>query len=121
MSGLLSSQENITSIIESGLSLIDFYRNDPVAAAFDLLRIDLAPIQRVVLRDMWFKNFVITVMGRGGGKSQSVDSMSFIDGKGLCYLYEEFKAIPKFLRSNETLEIESDNIIYTSEGFKLFI
>jgi hypothetical protein len=65
-------------------------------AAYDLLNVDLAPIQRVILRDMWFKSFDITVMGRGGGKSQSVDSMSFINNKGLCYLYEEFELIPEF-------------------------
>jgi hypothetical protein len=38
-------------------------------AAYDLLNVDLAPIQRVILRDMWFKSFDITVMGRGGGKT----------------------------------------------------
>jgi len=69
MGGLLSAQESIGSIIDSGLSLIEFYRSDPVSAAYDLLNVDLAPIQRVILRDMWFKNFVISIVGRGGGKT----------------------------------------------------
>jgi hypothetical protein len=55
--------------MDQGAALIEYYRRDPVMAAYELLRIDLAPIQRVILRDMWFKNFVITVMGRGGGKT----------------------------------------------------
>jgi hypothetical protein len=38
-------------------------------AAYDLLGVDLAPVQRIILRDMWFKNFVITVAGRGAGKT----------------------------------------------------
>jgi hypothetical protein len=56
-------------IMEQGSSMIKYYRSDPVMAAYDLLNVDLAPIQRVVLRDMWFKSFDITVMGRGGGKT----------------------------------------------------
>jgi intein/homing endonuclease len=110
--------DNMELIMEQGASMIEYYRSDPVMAAYDLLNVDLAPIQRVILRDMWFKNFDITVMGRGGGKSQSVGSMSFINNKGLCYLYEEFEPIPEFLRAGETLEINSDKTIYTSEGFK---
>jgi len=56
-------------IIDQGSAMIKYYRGDPVMAAYDLLNVDLAPIQRVILRDMWFKSFDITVMGRGGGKT----------------------------------------------------
>jgi hypothetical protein len=61
--------ENIDLILDQGAAMISHYRSDPVLAAYDLLRVDLAPIQRVILRDMWFKSFTITVMGRGGGKT----------------------------------------------------
>jgi len=61
--------ENIELIMDQGSLLVDYYRKDPVAAAYDLLMVDLAPIQRSILRDMWFKSFTITVMGRGGGKT----------------------------------------------------
>jgi hypothetical protein len=61
--------DNMELIMEQGASMIEYYRSDPVMAAYDLLNVDLAPIQRVILRDMWFKNFDITVMGRGGGKT----------------------------------------------------
>ena len=61
--------ENIDIIFEQGADLITFYRSNPVVAAYDLLKVDLAPIQRIVLRDMWFKNYCITVAGRGLGKT----------------------------------------------------
>jgi hypothetical protein len=61
--------EHFDMIIEQGAELIQFYRSDPVMAAYDLLKVDLAPIQRIILRDMWFKNYVITVAGRGCGKT----------------------------------------------------
>jgi len=61
--------ENIEIIMDQGSEMIELYRNDPVLAARDLLKVDLAPIQRIVLRDMWFKNFAIIVMARGLGKT----------------------------------------------------
>ena len=61
--------ENLDVILDQGGQMIEAYRNDPVMAAYDLLRVDLAPIQRIILRDMWFKNFTISVVTRGGGKT----------------------------------------------------
>jgi hypothetical protein len=61
--------ESIEEIMEQGGSMVEFYRTDPVLAAYDLLRVDLAPVQRIILRDMWFKNYCITVAGRGCGKT----------------------------------------------------
>ena len=59
-----------------GPMLIEFYRNNPCIAAFDLLGVDLAPIQRVIFEDMWFKNYTITVAGRGFGKSFLLGTLS---------------------------------------------
>lgn len=56
-------------ILEQGKALIKFYLENPCIAAYDLLGVDLAPIQRVVFEDMWFKDYVIVVAGRGYGKS----------------------------------------------------
>lgn len=61
--------ENIDLVMEQGISMIKYYRNDPITAAYDLLGVDLAPIQRILLRDMWFKNFTISIVSRGGGKT----------------------------------------------------
>lgn len=49
--------------------LVDFYRKYPEIAAEDLLNVDLSPIQKVVLRSMWFKNYVMAIMCRGAGKT----------------------------------------------------
>jgi len=111
-------KRNIEEVYSLGKQMIDYYIKNPCIAAYDLLNVDLAPIQRVVFEDMWFKNYSITIISRGGGKSAAVDSLSFIKNKGLCYLYEQFPEIPSFLRSGETLEIECDSSLYTSEGFR---
>lgn len=50
-------------------SLVSFYRQHPVTAAYDLLGVTLDEIQRIIFRDMWFKNYVIVVACRGLGKS----------------------------------------------------
>jgi len=65
----ISLYDNIDVIMDQGAEMIELYRDDPVLAAYELLKVDLAPIQRVVLRDLWFKNFAIVVMGRGLGKT----------------------------------------------------
>lgn len=50
-------------------NLIEFYRNNPVVAASDLLNVELAPIQRIIFRSMWYKDYIIVVACRGLGKS----------------------------------------------------
>jgi hypothetical protein len=57
--------------------LINFYREYPEIAAEDLLNIELADIQKVVLRAMWNKNYVMAIMCRGAGKT-------FINGVFAC-------------------------------------
>ena len=49
--------------------LIEFYRKYPEIAAEDLLNIKLSSIQKVVLRSMWFSNYVMAIMCRGAGKT----------------------------------------------------
>jgi len=55
--------------LQKAHNLIKFYREYPEIAAEDLLDIDLSPIQREVLRSMWFKNYVMSIMCRGAGKT----------------------------------------------------
>ena len=59
----------MVEILESHLSLIQFYRDNPVIALKDLLDIELAIPQRVIFKDMWFNKFVIQTASRGTGKS----------------------------------------------------
>lgn len=55
--------------IQGSETLIAFYREYPEIAASDLLGVDLNDIQKVVLRAMWFKSYVMSVMCRGSGKT----------------------------------------------------
>jgi len=54
---------------ERELELIRFYRDNPVIAAEDLLRVELAVPQQAVLEDMWTRNFTLVTAGRGTGKT----------------------------------------------------
>ena len=67
---------NLDLVYDQGKDLIDFYRNNPCIAAYDLLKVDLAPIQRAVFEDMWFRNFVIAVCSRGFGKTFLLGTLS---------------------------------------------
>ena len=72
--------DNVDIIMDRGAEMIELYRNDPILAAYDLLRIDLAPIQRIILRDMWFKNFTISIVSRGGGKTFLLGTNAVLHG-----------------------------------------
>ncbi len=73
--------------MEQGAHLVNFYRNNPVIAASDLLGVDLAPIQRLVFRDMWFRNYVITVASRGFGKTFLLGLLASLS----CLLYPGYR------------------------------
>jgi len=65
----VGSARKTNLIIEQGIELVSYYRQNPCIAAYDLCNVDLAPIQRIIFEDMWFKNYVIAVVSRGGGKT----------------------------------------------------
>jgi len=110
--------KNLEELMSQGKELIEFYRQHPCTAAYELLGVDFAPIQRLVFRDMWFKNYVITVAGRGFGKSQYIQALTHIRDKGLVYLCEELPPIPAYLRDGEEEIIDWEDEVYTSEGFR---
>ena len=75
------------SLILEGMELVEYYRNDPITAAYDLLGVKLAPVQRIVLRDLWFKNFSIFVAGRGCGKTFLLSVIAVLS----CMLYPSYR------------------------------
>jgi len=75
------------ALLDQGMQLLSFYRQNPCIAAYDLLRVDLADIQRVVFEDMWFKNYVIIVAGRGFGKTFLLGTLSALS----CMLYPGYR------------------------------
>lgn len=62
-------QTDDPEFLQASKELIQFYRDYPEIAAEDLLNIRLSDIQKVVLRSMWFKNYVMAIMCRGAGKT----------------------------------------------------
>lgn len=84
---MASNNINLDIVYDQGKDLIAFYRNNPCIAAYDLLNVDLAPIQRAVFEDMWFKNFVIAVCSRGMGKTFLLGALSALS----CLLYPGYR------------------------------
>jgi len=105
-------------VLSQGPDLIEFYRDNPCIAAYDLLGVDLAPIQRVVFEDMWFKPYTLAVCSRGFGKSVYIKEFGFFMGKGLVYLDEVLPKVPDFLDAGEDIVIKYDDILYTDKGYR---
>jgi len=74
-------------LLERGMQMVEFYRENPTIAAFDLLRVDLATPQRVVLTTMWDTPYVIVAAARGFGKTFILAVFSVLR----CLLYPGIK------------------------------
>ena len=84
---MFRESRNFEIVMNQGMDLIKFYRENPCIAAYDLLRVDLAPIQRLIFEDMWFKNSVITVASRGFGKTYLLGLLASLS----CLLYPGYR------------------------------
>jgi len=84
---MAKQRHNLDELMTRGKELIEFYRAHPCVAAYELLGVDFAPIQRLVFRDMWFKNYVIAVAGRGFGKTFMLGSLATLS----CMLYPGYR------------------------------
>jgi len=107
----------VKDVFDNGGDMVAFYREQPVIAAYDLLGVELTSVQRVVLEDMWFKNYVISVCTRGFGKSQSIDSVILVSGTGMVHMWEVLPPVPSYLQSGEDEVIDYDLDVYTFDGF----
>jgi len=106
--------KNYELILKQGTEMVGFYRENPVIAAYDLLRIDLAPIQRLVFEDMWFKNYAIIVASRGFGKTYLLAALSCLS----CLLYPGYRVgliAPVFRQCFPLIKYNND-VFWTSEG-----
>jgi len=63
--------------------LLEFYRNNPLVALFELLNVELAVPQQLIFLDMWNNKFVIITAGRGTGKTFLLAAYSSL--RGLLY------------------------------------
>jgi len=110
---MAKKRQNMEALLVQGKELIEFYRAHPCTAAYELLGVDLAPIQRLVFRDMWFKNYVIAICGRGVGKTFMLGTLAALS----CLLYPGYRVGligPVFRQSL----IKSDTLatFWTNEG-----
>jgi intein/homing endonuclease len=99
--------------LEKEFELVTMYRENPVAAARDLLGIDLPPHQRLALRAMWASPNTILVMGRGGGKT-FIDAL-FCVLRAMLYPGEKVGIISASFR--QCFFVDMDCLpIFTSHG-----
>ena len=102
-----------TKVVQrQAFKMIEFYRQHPVIAAFDLLGVELAPIQAFILTEMWFSNYSIIVVTRGGGKSylQAVNACLTV----LLYPGKRVGLIGSSFRQAKTMFNEVDRIYQMS-------
>lgn len=92
--------------------LIDFYREYPELAAEDLLNIQLSSIQKVVLRSMWFRNYVMAIMCRGAGKTFLQAVLAVL--KALLYPGHRVGLIAPTFRQSKLIFEECDRLYQRS-------
>ncbi|MCK4526428.1 hypothetical protein KAW18_03585 [candidate division WOR-3 bacterium] len=106
-------------VLEAGSELINFYLQNPCIAAYDLLGVDLAPIQRLIFEDFWFKNYVMAICGRGGGKTYLLGVLASLS----CMLRPGYRVgllAPVFRQSHVISDVISNtyDIFWTSDGLQ---
>ena len=113
-------KKGYNDLITNGKDMVNFYRNHPCIAAYDLLGVDLAPVQRVVFRDMWFKNYVIVVASRGLGKTFLLGLLAALSAM-LSPGYRVGLLAPVFRQSvtvcNNSTFWSSDGLVTNTEEF----
>lgn len=96
--------------------LVEFYRENPEIAAEDLLNIKLSKIQKVVLRAMWFKSYVMSIMCRGSGKTFLNAVLACL--KGMLYPGHRVGLIAPTFRQSKMMFDECDKLWQRSPLFQ---
>jgi hypothetical protein len=112
----MRARDNVDIVVEQGAELVGFYRGNPSIAAFELLNVDLAPVQRIVFEDMWFKNYSITVAGRGVGKTFLLGVLASLS----CLLYPGYRVglIAPVFRQSKMIFAEVEKLYSKSSIFR---
>lgn len=109
-------RHNLDELTTNGKALIGFYRQHPCVAVYDLFGVDLAPIQRLVFRDMWFKNYVIAIASRGLGKTYLLGLLATLSA--LLYPGNRIGLIGPVFRQSLALTNCNHSTFWTSAGLK---
>jgi hypothetical protein len=79
-------QEKLEGFLEENVAreeLVKFFKNNLSVAANFLMGINLYPIQQIILRTMFERDYVLNILGRGSSKTIAVDDNHLlIDEKG---------------------------------------
>jgi hypothetical protein len=97
-------------------SLIEFYRQNPVVAVYDLLGVTLDEIQRIIFRSMWFCDYVIVVACRGLGKSFLQALLATL--KALLYPGHRVGLLGSSFRQSKVIFREVEALYQQSEIFR---
>lgn len=92
--------------------LVEFYRQYPEIAAEDLLRVKLSSIQKVVLRSMWFRDYVMAIMCRGAGKTFLLAVFSCL--KAMLYPGHRVGLLAPTFRQSKYIFDECDKLYHRS-------
>jgi len=98
--------------IQQSEELLEFYRQYPEIAAQDLLRVKLSSIQKVVLRSMWFRDYVMAIMCRGAGKTFMLGVFSCL--KALLYPGHRVGLLAPTFRQSKYIFDECDKLYHRS-------
>jgi len=108
--------KNMDIVLQQGPEMIEFYRNNPCIAAYELLGVDLAPVQRIVFEAMWFKPYVLAICSRGMGKT----FLSGVLASLLTLLYPGYRVgliAPSFRQC--LLVSDTNATFWTSDGLSV--
>jgi hypothetical protein len=97
-------------------NMIEFYRQSPVIAAYDLLGVELDYIQSIIFHDVWFKDYVIVVACRGLGKSFLQALLAVL--KALLYPGHRVGLIGSSYRQSKVMFREVEVLYQSSEIFR---
>lgn len=107
----MKSEESAPSKAEKA---VEFYRAHPVEAARDLLQVDPIWYQRIMLRNMWFKPFVLLNCGRGSSKTWIFALFAVL--KAMLYSKMKVGIIAPGIRQANFVFDEIENL-YTNSPF----
>lgn len=102
--------------LKASENLIQFYRQYPEIAAEELFNIRLSDVQKVVLRAMWFRNYVMAIICRGGGKSFLLAVVACL--KAMLYPGHRVGIIAPSFRQSKVVHGEAERLYQRSPIFQ---
>jgi len=123
MFNYVSSQDNTSSLPKEQIQFFEMCKENPYFAARNLLvrngkPLQLAPFQRVILKDLWTKQFNMLILSRGAGKCVHGDTILFTqDGMLKLSDLSDYKGSDIYLEEKVIKLQGKDNIQETSHWY----